>query len=230
MYFVIDDLFILHTSPIKMVATRSSNSSTAETGEKRSAPSAPSAASGRSSKKAKKEDGKLEVGKDGQVGLKEEPNHQDDNAQEPADDASKEGGENHTKTTNTEPKRNLDHRKEGVKEAPDHRDEKEQDGTNDRPNGEKNDGKQTEAKPKAGEDMQQTREEMKEEEGKKAEKGEDEVDGNALQGTKEELEEPKHGKYSTIPCTRDAGADIQEHWRVDISTSFTAPKSTTATM
>jgi hypothetical protein len=117
----------------------------------------------------------------------------------------------------------------GLKEEPDHQD-KTQDGAEDRPEGEKSNEKKEETKPKAGEDMEQTRQEMKEEEGKKAEKGEDEVDGNALQGTKEELDEPKHGKHSTIPPTEDGGAEIQERWRVDISTSYTAPKSITAMM
>lgn len=55
-----------------MVSTRSKGTAaSAETGEKRSAPATKS---GGASKKAKKEDGKLEVGEDGQVGLKEEPN------------------------------------------------------------------------------------------------------------------------------------------------------------
>jgi len=52
-----------------MVSTRSKGTA-AETGEKRSAPSK---SGGGATKKAKKEDGKLEVGEDGQVGLKEEP-------------------------------------------------------------------------------------------------------------------------------------------------------------
>ena len=53
-----------------MVSTRSKGTAAAETGEKRSAPAK---SSGGTAKKAKKEDGKLEVGEDGQLGLKEEP-------------------------------------------------------------------------------------------------------------------------------------------------------------
>jgi len=53
-----------------MVSTRSKGTAAAETGEKRSAPAK---SSGGTTKKAKKEDGKLEVGEDGQLGLKEEP-------------------------------------------------------------------------------------------------------------------------------------------------------------
>ena len=134
-----------------MVSTRSKGTA-AETGEKRSAPVA---GSGGKSKKAKKEDGKLEVGEDGQVGLKEE--------------------------TSADKEESSNGKEEGTGKANDQKLAKDTDDKADN-------------KPKAGEDMNQTREEMKEEEGKKAEKGEDEVDENALQGTKDELEEPKHGK------------------------------------
>lgn len=125
-----------------MVSTRSkkgngaSTNESADAGGKRAAP-APSRGNG--AKKQKTEDGKLEVGKGGEVGLKQEK--QED-----------EGGEE-------------EYSKEDVK---------------------------------PGEDMDKTREEMKAEEGEKAEKGEDEVDQKALQGTKGELEEPKHGKSSSI--------------------------------
>ena len=119
-----------------MVATRSKGSGTKPTdsGEKRPPPSS---GSNKGTKKQKTEtDGKLEVGDDGEVGLKKED------------------------------------------ETSDHKD----------------DGKDPKKEVVAGEDMKMTREEMKAEEGKKAEKGEDEVDQKALQGIKGELEEPKHGK------------------------------------
>lgn len=135
-----------------MVSTRSKGTAV-ETGEKRSAPAK---SGGGATKKAKKEDGKLEVGEDGQVGLKEEPS---------ADKEESSNGKDEDKG-----------------KVNDQKPEKDEDDKEDN-------------KPKAGEDMDQTREEMKEEEGKKAEKGEDEVDENALQGAKDELEEPKHGRW-----------------------------------
>lgn len=139
-----------------MVSTRSKKpSDSSDTGAKRSAPFATSGSG--SNKKAKKEDGKLEVGEDGQVGLKDESS--DDN-------------------------KSADERREAQDEEAGSKEEK--DGEDDK----------SETKPKAGEDMDKTRDEMKAEEGEKAEKGEDEVDEKALQGTKEELDEPKHGKLS----------------------------------
>jgi hypothetical protein len=140
-----------------MVSTRSKGTA-AETGEKRSAPAK---SSGGTAKKAKKQDGKLEVGEDGQVGLKEEPS------------ADKEDPSND--------KEELSNGKEEIKGEINEKVPKENKADKDN-------------KPKAGEDMPQSREEMKEEEGKKAETGEDEVDKEALQGSKDELEEPKHGK------------------------------------
>jgi hypothetical protein len=142
-----------------MVSTRSKQSSeNVDTGAKRAAP-APAA---KSNKKAKKEDGKLEVGDDGQVGLKDESSgdkkeagDQNSEAQDGAAADSKEESSNSKDDTTSKPK--------------------------------------AEYKPKAGEDMDKTRDEMKAEEGEKAEKGEDEVDEKALEGTKEELDEPKHG-------------------------------------
>lgn len=121
-----------------MVATRSKGSGTKPAdGEEKRPP--PSSGSNKGIKKQKTEtDGKLEVGDDGEVGLKKEDDNKDH-----------KGGE-----------------KDAKEEV------------------------------KAGEDMKMTREEMKAEEGKKAEKGEDEVDQKALQGIKGELEEPKHGKQS----------------------------------
>ena len=53
-----------------MVSTRSKGSTSAETGEKRSAPSDTGGSSGKRTKKEK--NGKLEVGVDGEVGLKKE--------------------------------------------------------------------------------------------------------------------------------------------------------------
>jgi len=127
-----------------MVATRSKKIDDSEAGEKRAAPSS-KLQTKQPAKKAKTEpNGKLEVGKDGQVGLKEAASEQ------PSTEDSEKKYE------------------------------------------EKSDGK--EPKPKAGEDMDQTRDEMKAEEGEKAKKGEDEVDEKALQGIEGELEEPKHGK------------------------------------
>lgn len=141
----------------KMVSTRSKKTSnSSDTGTKRSAPVATSGSG--SNKKAKKEDGKLEVGEDGQVGLKDES----------SDDKKSASDEN--------------------RESKD-----EEAGSKEKKDGEDDD---SDTKPKAGEDMDKTRDEMKAEEGEKAEKGEDEVDEKALQGTKEELDEPKHGKLS----------------------------------
>lgn len=134
-----------------MVATRSKKSEDSEAGEKRAAPSTTSQTKQPASKKAKTEpDGKLTVGQNGQLGLKEETTD-DDNSK----DTKRQEGEESEKDDETS--------------AP---------------------------KPKAGEDMDQTRDEMKAEEGEKAEKGEDEVDEKALQGIKGELEEPKHGKWA----------------------------------
>jgi cytochrome c5 len=138
---------ILYSTHI-MVATRSKKSDDSEAGEKRAAPSS-KLQTKQPAKKAKTEpDGKLEVGKDGQVGLKEAASEQ-------------------PSTEDSETKK-----------------EKKEEG--------KKDGK--EPKPKAGEDMDQTRDEMKAEEGEKAKNGEDEVDEKALQGIEGELDEPKHGK------------------------------------
>jgi hypothetical protein len=144
-----------------MVSTRSKGTAAAETGEKRSAPAK---ASGGTAKKAKKEDGKLEVGENGQVGLKEEPSADKGESSNDKEEASNEGKEIKGRTNQSGPKEDTENKED------------------------------KDSKPKAGEDMNQTREEMKEEEGKKAETGEDEVDNKALQGGKDELEEPKHGK------------------------------------
>jgi hypothetical protein len=141
-----------------MVSTRSKGTAAAETGEKRSAPAK---ASGGTAKKAKKEDGKLEVGENGQVGLKEEP-------------SADKGESSNDKDESSNGKEEI---KGGTSEKVQKENKEDKDST-----------------PKAGEDMPQSREEMKEEEGKKAETGEDEVDQAALQGAKDELEEPKHGK------------------------------------
>ena len=146
-----------------MVSTRSKGTAAAETGEKRSA-SANS--SGGTAKKAKKEDGKLEVGEDGQLGLKEEPSADKEDSAAGKEETSIEEEETKGKTSQ---------------------------------NGLKNDKEdKDDSKPKAGEDMNQTREEMKEEEGKKAEAGEDEVGKETLQGAQDELEEPKHGKLILV--------------------------------
>jgi hypothetical protein len=140
-----------------MVSTRSKGTAAAETGEKRSPPAK---ASGGTAKKAKKEDGKLEVGENGQVGLKEEPSADKEDSSNDKDESSNGKEENKGKISEKAPKEDKD-----------------------------------DSKPKAGEDMPQSREEMKEEEGKKAEAGEDEVGKETLQGAKEELEEPKHGMW-----------------------------------
>jgi hypothetical protein len=148
-----------------MVSTRSKGTA-AEVGEKRSAPAK---SGGGTAKKAKKEDRKLEVGEDGQVGLKEEPSADKEDSS-PGQEESSDGKEKLKGKTNDQ-------------KPEDHKADKE------------------DSKPKAGEDMNQTREEMKEEEGKKAETGEDEVDKTALSEAKEELEEPKHGE----PHAQDVG-------------------------
>lgn len=149
----------------KMVSTRSKKpSDSSDTGTKRSAPVATSGSG--SNKKAKKEDGKLEVGEDGQIGLKDVASDDKKSADEDREAKDEEAGSKEKK-----------------------------DGENDK----------SETKPKAGEDMDRTRDEMKAEEGEKAEKGEDEVDEKALQGTKEELDEPKHG--TLCPSGIGSGTD-----------------------
>ena len=67
-----------------MVSTRSKGSTSTETGEKRSAPSDTGGSSGKRTKKEK--NGKLEVGVDGEVGLKKEA---DETAQEDIREQSK---------------------------------------------------------------------------------------------------------------------------------------------
>lgn len=125
-----------------MVSTRSkgSDSNSIEAGDKRTGP--PSSSDKTSKKQKTESNAKLEVGNNGEVGLKKEETKDTESKQKQTDDGNKE--------------------------------------------------KSLEVKP--GEDMDMTREEMKAEEGKKAEKGEDEVDQKALQGIKGELDEPKHGK------------------------------------
>lgn len=178
-----------------MVSTRASKTATADTGEKRSAPSSKA---GGANKKAKKEGGKLEVGKDGQVGLKEEStNEKPEPDQEEADDLKKEVvGEKWDKEEKST-KRNV------------------------------NNGNETKEEPKAGEDMPQTREEMKAEEGKKAEKGEDEVGEKDLQGSKDEIEEPKHGKLQPARSKIRIIEMMQLKvlWKADIYTFCTAQRS-----
>lgn len=124
-----------------MVSTRSKGSSTkpTEAGDKRTAPVS---STDKPSKKQKTDtNAKLEVGNNGEVGLKKKEDQTDSKGEsKESDDGNKEGAV------------------------------------------------------KPGEDMDMTREEMKAQEGKKAEKGEDEVDQKALQGIKGELDEPKHGE------------------------------------
>ena len=73
-----------------MVSTRSKGTAAAETGEKRSAPAK---TSGGTTKKAKKEDGKLEVGEDGQVGLKEEPSTNEEDSSKDKEESSNDKDE-----------------------------------------------------------------------------------------------------------------------------------------
>lgn len=133
-----------------MVSTRSKKngdtSPAAETGDKRAAPNSSGAGGNKKPKTTKEEpgaqDGKLQVGKDGEVGLKKEEESREKVANDTAEDKKK---------------------------TP------------------------------AGEQMDQTREEMKAKESAKAEKGQDEVDQKSLQGIKGELEEPKHGQLAFPP-------------------------------
>lgn len=134
-----------------MVSTRSKNGNqteTAQIGDKRAAAATKTSTKQQSKKVKTEQDGKLEVGKDGQIGLKEESSGEDSKRESKKDDPQEEE-------------------------------------TKDAESG---------SKPKAGEDMDKTRDEMKAEEGEKMKKGEDEVNEKALQDTKDELEEPKHGK------------------------------------
>jgi hypothetical protein len=136
-----------------MVSTRSKNDNrteTAQSGDKRAVPTSKASTEQQSKKVKTEQNGKLEVGKDGQIGLKEEPSGEDSKTDQPQEQETK--------------------------------------------------NEESGAKPKAGEDMDKTRDEMKAEEGEKMKKGEDEDDEKALQDTKDELEEPKHGRFLYQVC------------------------------